>query len=172
MAVLLLLFSESSLRRDRSRLAAWGVHLGLGLVVLGVAVSGPYKVTREAVLDQGESLKLDEYTLTYDSFHRYSRPGLEAYQARLTVREGDKPIGTLKPERRMYRNFKQPFAEASVLPGLGDEIYATLLGFSQEKVIRLQAQIHPMVNWIWIGGVAMTCCGLLGLRPRGRPQRS
>jgi cytochrome c-type biogenesis protein CcmF len=148
------------------------VHLGLGLVVLGVAVSGPYKVTREAVLDQGESLALQEYTLTYDSFHRFSQPGLEAYQARLTVREGDRTIGRLKPERRMYRNFKQPFAEASVLPGLGDEIYATLLGFSQEKVIRLQAQIHPMVNWIWIGGVAMTCCGLLGLRPRGRGQRS
>ena len=172
MAVVLLLFSEPALRRDRSRLAAWGVHIGLGLVVLGVAVSGPYKVTREAVLDKGQSLSLQEYTLTYDSFRQYSLPGLEAYQARLTVKEGGKTIGVLKPERRMYRNFRQPFAEASVLPGLGDEIYATLLGYSQEKVIRLQAQVHPLVNWIWIGGVVMTCCGLLGLGPRGRRQRS
>jgi cytochrome c-type biogenesis protein CcmF len=75
----------------------------------------------------------------------------------------------LYPERRFYRNFDQPFAEAAVIPGLGDELYATLLGFNQDRQVRVQVRINPGVNWIWIGGTIMCLSGLLAFRSWKKP---
>ena len=77
-------------------------------------------------------------------------------------------VGSLWPERRFYRNFDQPFAEAAVISGFGDELYATLLGFNQQKQVRLQVRINPCVNWIWIGGTLMCLAALMAVRGRGR----
>lgn len=154
-SIILLFARHSALRRTRQKWGAYGVHFGLALIALGIAFSGAYQQSAEAILDKGQSLKIDEYVITYKKFEERLSPSLAAYQAVLEVKREDKLLGILRPERRMYRKFDQPFAEASVLPGFGDELYATLLGFSEQEVISLQVRINPLVNWIWIGGVIM-----------------
>jgi cytochrome c-type biogenesis protein CcmF len=133
-------------------------------VALGIAFSGPYQQVREAVLSKGESIALQEYTFVYRDFRTYETKSMTAYRARLEVQKNGRDLGVLQPERRMYRNFNRPFAEASVIPGLGDEIYATLLGFSRDEAIQVQVSVNPLVNWIWIGGTLMCLIGFLTLR--------
>ncbi|MFP4285103.1 MAG: cytochrome c-type biogenesis CcmF C-terminal domain-containing protein, partial [Desulfovermiculus sp.] len=89
---------------------------------------------------------------------------MESYKASLDVEKNGQSLGRLRPERRLYNKFDQPFAEASVHPGLGDELYATLLGFDQDQQIRVQVRINPGVNWIWIGGTIMCLAGLLAVQ--------
>jgi len=161
--------NRSSLRRQGTW-STWGVHLGLCLLGLGVAVSGPYKDTTEAILSKGDSFSLQEYTLTLEGISKKRHPGMTASVANIRVSGGQGSLGLLQPERRMYQNFRQPFAEASVIPGFGDEIYVTLLGVSQEEIVRVKAQVMPMVNWIWIGGGLMCLLGLLGVRKQGNPR--
>ncbi len=170
LSVLSLIIKSSSIRKSRSLFGAYGLHLGVAVIGLGVAVSGPYKVITEAVLQPGSSMDVGEYTVTYRDFIKRDSKSLVAYQAVLQVSKQGQNLGTLRPERRMYRQFEQPFAEASVLPSLGDEIYSTLLGFNQEGVIRLQVRVNPLVNWLWIGGILVCLCGLLTMRWRGFPK--
>jgi len=161
--------NRSSLRRQGTW-STWGVHLGLCLLGLGVAISGPYKDTTEAILSKGDSFHIQEYTLTLESISKERHSGMTASVANIRVSGEEGSLGLLRPERRMYQNFRQPFAEASVIPGFGDEIYVTLLGVSQEEIVRVKAQVMPMVNWIWIGGGLMCLLGLLGVRKQGNPR--
>ncbi|MBN2139752.1 MAG: heme lyase CcmF/NrfE family subunit [Desulfovibrionaceae bacterium] len=154
----------------RTQRRAWGVcflHLGLALMALGVAFSGPYKLERELVLRPGQTGQVGDYSFMYlDTVQRSSQAMVQAI-ATLEVSRDGRFIGRLLPERRMYRNFDQPFAEVSVIPGLGDEIYATLLGIDQDAAAGFKVSVNPLVNWIWIGGTILCLAPVMLLKRRG-----
>jgi len=162
-----LLAADPAARRSRPSWGALGTHLGLALVVLGVAVSGPYKTETEATLTLDQPIHLGFYTLTLKGSSQTSSPAMAVFQARIKVERNGKPVGELTPERRMYRGFEQPFAEVSTIPGLGDEIYATVLAFQPDgKAVAVKASVNPLVNWIWIGSTVMCLLPFLGLTRR------
>ncbi len=165
--VLLVFGLDKAVRARRPSWGAWSVHFGLGLVVLGVAVSGPYQFSREAVLTPGKSIEMGGYTLTYEGAEERQTEALILVEAKVRVERDGQTVGTLTPQRRLYRNFEQPFAEVSTVFSLGSEVYATLLGVTQKGEASLKFSLHPLVNWIWIGGTIMCLAGFLALR-RGR----
>ncbi len=165
--VLLVFGLDKAVRARRPSWGAWSVHFGLGLVVLGVAVSGPYQFSREAVLTPGKSMEMGGYTLTYEGTEERQTEALILVEAKVRVERDGQTVGTLTPQRRLYRNFEQPFAEVSTVFSLGSEVYATLLGVTQKGEASLKFSLHPLVNWIWIGGTIMCLAGFLALR-RGR----
>jgi cytochrome c-type biogenesis protein CcmF len=112
-------------------------------------------------------VSIKDYEVRYIDFKEKFTPGIAIYEARLEVYKEGQKIGELFPQKRIYRNFDQPFAEVSVLPSLGDEIYATLLGFDESKVISLKISVNPLVNWIWIGGTVLCLLGFLAMRVSG-----
>ncbi len=99
--------------------------------------------------------------------HEQNGRSMAYVETEIEVSKDGKVLGTLRPQRRIYRKFKQPFAEASVMDpgiGLGDELYATLLGTTADKTASLKISIHPLINWLWIGGVLMCLFPFVGLR--------
>ncbi|MGE4469757.1 MAG: heme lyase CcmF/NrfE family subunit [Desulfovibrio sp.] len=156
----------------RSRLS-WGphlVHLGLALIVLGVAFSGPYKQETQATLHPGESMQVGEYLLTHQSLGQERSRAVLSYKAELVVTKNGKELGTVRPERRWYPNSRNSYAEVSVIPGLGDEIYTTLLGYDgKDSSVTISASVNPLVNWLWIGGTLMSVAPLLLLRRNPEP---
>ncbi len=74
---------------------------------------------------------------------------------RLTVeasRGSASSLGTLYPERRLYKASQQPTSEVSIRRRLNEDLYVNFAGLSadnQRAVI--QAYIFPLVSWIWIG---------------------
>jgi cytochrome c-type biogenesis protein CcmF len=70
----------------------------------------------------------------------------------------------------MYKNFpNQQFAEVGTIPSFGDELYATLLGLTEDNKASFKISINPLVNWIWIGGTIMCLLAFLLLRRMPRP---
>lgn len=151
------------LRTFRPAWGAYGVHLGIALMVIGVAFSGPYKVEEEAVLNKGESMQVGSYEVTYNELrHDHDNPAMDVHEADLTVSRSGRGVGVMTPQKRLYRNFEQStFAEVSVIPSLGEELYSTLLGFNEEGAVSLKISINPLVNWIWIGGTLACLIGFL-----------
>lgn len=161
-----LFLTHREMLRNPSMWAAYGVHVGLLLMTLGIAFSGPYKIEAEAVLTQGQSMQVGQYEVTYDGNREASTPGMALFEVQLSVTRDGKPVGTLRPQRRAYRNNQNVFAEVSVIPGLGDEVYATLIGSTKEGEASLRISVNPLVNWLWIGGTLMSLFPLLALRRR------
>jgi cytochrome c-type biogenesis protein CcmF len=154
-------------RHARSRagaLGAYTVHLGLALLTLGVAFSGPYQQSQEAVLTPGRSMEIGGFKLTYIDMEQEQSPAMSIDRALLDVTENGRPVGRLTPERRVYRGFEQPFAEVSTIPSLGDELYATLLSATDKKAASIKISVNPLVNWVWIGGTIMCLAAFLSLR--------
>ncbi|MEW5773969.1 MAG: cytochrome c-type biogenesis CcmF C-terminal domain-containing protein [Thermodesulfobacteriota bacterium] len=166
-----LLLADPAARAARPTWGALGTHLGLALVVLGIAISGPYKVETEVTLKKGEPVHLGAYALTLEDSFQTSSPAMAVFQAKIKVEKDGKPVGELTPERRMYRGFDQPFAEVSTIPGLGDEVYATVLAFERDgSAAVVKASVNPLVNWIWIGGTIMCLLPFVGLNRRSHAE--
>lgn len=152
--------------RNRKSLAAYVVHIGLGLMTLGVAFSGPYQTSAEKELSKGDVFEVAGYTVTLKDVHEKSSPSMAQLIAEMEVKKGDTLVGVVKPERRIYRGYEQAYAEVAVIPGLGDEIFAVLLGIDQHGHTTVKVNVNPLVNWIWIGGVLFCLAPLLLLRYR------
>lgn len=170
--IVLLFVFYPAMRSMRQSWGAYGIHLGLVLMALGIAFSGPYKIEEEFVLAKGESAMVDTYRITFTDLVQDGNVGDIKVRATATleVHEGDKLIGVMVPDKRIYRNFeRQQFAEVSTVPGLGDEIYSTLLGLTDDNKASFKVSVNPLINWIWIGGTLMCIVAFLLLRRMPKP---
>ncbi|AMK12353.1 heme lyase CcmF/NrfE family subunit [Pseudodesulfovibrio indicus] len=161
-----------AMRAMRQSWGAYGIHLGLVLLALGIAFSGPYKVEREVILAQGETAQIAEFTVTFTGLHEDRNIGDIDVRATATlaVTKDGRDVGVLRPDKRIYKNFpNQQFAEVGTIPSFGDELYATLLGLTEDNKASFKISVNPLVNWIWIGGTLMCVVAFLLLRRMPRP---
>ncbi|MBQ3059039.1 MAG: heme lyase CcmF/NrfE family subunit [Desulfovibrio sp.] len=165
LGVVLLLGSKQS--RSSSRWGAVGAHLGLGLMALGVAFSGPYTQEQELFMGKGDTKTVGKYSVTLLDIAEGRRPGYDYIASRLEIRKDGEVLGAMAPERRIYDKFgNMQFSEVDVIPSLGNEVYASLLGLDEDMQVYVQVSIEPLVNWLWIGGTILCLAPLLGLRRR------
>jgi cytochrome c-type biogenesis protein CcmF len=155
---------KPQMRRVSSTIGVYGIHIGLALVFLGIAWSGPNQTTVEAVLKKGESTQVGTYTLTYLRSNESQNMAMASVMAVLEVKENGKQVGILAPERRIYSGYPQPFAEVSVLPGLIDELYGVLLSYQPDGTATIKVSVNPLINWMWIGGTLMCLFGFIAFR--------
>jgi cytochrome c-type biogenesis protein CcmF len=166
-SLVLLMTTSRAARGLKGGLGAWLLHSGLALVLIGVAFSGPYQEVKEAIVSPGQTITIGGYRLTYLGVEELTTDGYTAGRARIAASKGNKVLGELTPERRIYKNFPQPFAAVSVIPSLGEELYSTLLAYSSDKSASIKVSVNPLVSWFWIGGTLMCLAGFLCL---GRAQ--
>ena len=149
--------------------AALGCHVGLLLCTIGIAFSGPYSTEHDIYLSPGESKTLSPYTITLKNLESVQGPGYSALVAKLQINDGKTDKGILAPERRLYAKFgDMQFSEVATLPSLGTELYASLLGLTQDKQVLVRFSQKPLVNWLWIGGVLLSLCPLAALKLRAK----
>jgi cytochrome c-type biogenesis protein CcmF len=160
------------LLRNHRRYGGLMVHLGVVLVAIGVAVSSVGKIEREATLRRGESLELGRYTLRFAGLSAREEATHVLVQAQLEATQDGRSIGTLHPGQRLYANSNSPFASVAVRYGLVRDFYVILGAFDRDgQWAQVKAQVHPMVAWIWLGGVVVVLGGGLALWPPGRRLR-
>ena len=168
-----LLFRKERLHCRPVSLAAHAVHLGVVLMALGVAFSGPCKVDITRTVHLGETVEVDGFRFTLDELYTGEVAGrYRFFEAEIRIGKGSADFGILSPQYRQY--FKRPdqsFLEAATTPfSLGTELYASLLGVDGAAgTAELRLSTHPLVNWIWIGGTLLCIAPLIGLiRVRSR----
>jgi cytochrome c-type biogenesis protein CcmF len=88
--------------RNRRRYGGYIVHIGIAVLLIGIAASSSFQTNRDVELRPGESAEVDGRTVTY------VRPTVAVDDAKLgfgavvAVRQGDKTT-ILRPSRRFYR---------------------------------------------------------------------
>ncbi|CAM2059324.1 cytochrome c-type biogenesis protein CcmF [Desulfovibrionales bacterium] len=163
-----LLITHPGMCRMRCTWAAYGVHVGLALVIIGVAFSGPYQTSIRGTLKFGQHLEIAGYKVTYANLRNDKIPNITFIEATLCVTRDGHKLGMLTPQRRIYRNFNKPFSEVSVIPSLGDELYATLESIDEHGDIIVKINVNPLINWIWIGGTLIILFPFLGMSLKGK----
>lgn len=165
-SALLLAFVQPKAAGRRSFWASHASHIAYAVIVLGVAVSGPFQKSFETPLAPGESFSFGGYDFTYIELRNRQDAEVKIKEAAIQVSRNGKPVGELTPQQRTYRNYAHPNSEVSTLFSLGEELYATIHDIEGERVLPLKVNINPMVNWVWFGSLAICLLPVLAWRTK------
>ncbi|MBM3487642.1 MAG: heme lyase CcmF/NrfE family subunit [Alphaproteobacteria bacterium] len=159
--------------------SAWGMavaHAGLGVVVAGITASAHWQVEELRLLRPGETVALASYAVTFDGARQVRGPNYSAWEGRLVVRDGDRLVATLLPQKRFYPAEGQTTTEAAIHTTWLADIYVVLGKAEEGGAWSVRLYHNPLVPWIWVGAVVMALGGMLSLSDRrhrvGAPRRA
>jgi len=142
--------------KNRRRYGGYTVHLGVILIFTGIVGSSFFRQEVTASLRRGESMIAGRYTVRFDDTHSASNAHADEFTTVMTVLQGDRRLGTLRPGRNFYKAFNQPSTEVDIYSTLREDLYLILIDFDpQTGLATFKAYVNPLVNWIWIGWVVI-----------------
>ena len=143
------------------------VHLGMFMIVAGVAGSSLFSVKQDMQMTPGETVQMGRYAIKFNSIDEVRGENYTAVQLTLELTDPNGVVQVLHPQKRFYAKSEQPNTEVAIRSSLREDFYATVAGWDQDgKRVAVQAIINPLVNWIWIGGIAFGVGGIVCLLPR------
>ena len=159
--------------RDRRRYGGYLVHLAIVLIGLGI-VGSTFQTTSEVSLTAGQPTQVGRYTLTFAGVQPYQGAGYQGVMAGLVVGAGNRQIGALFPDRRVYVHWEnQPVTGVAILtsrPWL-DDVYVLMTGLADDGTATFRVFVNPLVSLIWAGGFLFLIGGVILFWPpkRARP---
>lgn len=159
----------------------WGMHIahiGLGVLVLGVAFTSALSVEKDVALGVGESADIANYRISLHKLATVQAENYDATQAHFKVVSlpDNKPVATLLPQKRVYVVRGMPMTEAAIDANFWRDVYVALgepLNSSSTTVLPNASQqpeqwavriyVKPAVRWIWLGAIIMALGALLSL---------
>ncbi|EOE5320445.1 MULTISPECIES: heme lyase CcmF/NrfE family subunit [Providencia] len=153
----------------------WGMvlaHLGLAVTIVGIAFSQNYSIERDVKMKPGDSISIRAYTFVFNGVREADGPNYQGVIGSISVKEKDKVIGILMPEKRFYSVSRAVMTEAAIDGGFTRDLYAALGEEIAKDTWTMRLYYKPFVRWIWSGGVLMAIGALFCLfDPRYRRRK-
>ena len=162
------------IRRNQRRYGGFVVHLGVVLIVLGIAGSMAYSIEREATLNVGETLTAGSYRVAFEGLRGSQQPTHYRMEGTFQVSQNGRALGRLSPTLKFFPAQDSPIGRAVFRSTLKEDLYLILSGFSDvgRNQATLKVLIRPLVLWIWLGGFVITLGTLMTILPLGRAART
>ncbi len=162
------------IRRNQRRYGGFVVHLGVVLIVLGIAGSMAYSIEREATLNVGETLTAGSYRVAFEGLRGSQQPTHYRMEGAFQVSQNGRALGRLSPTLKFFPAQDSPIGRAVFRSTLKEDLYLILSGFSDvgRNQATLKVLIRPLVLWIWLGGFVITLGTLMTILPLGRAART
>ncbi|MHB8875261.1 MAG: heme lyase CcmF/NrfE family subunit [Myxococcaceae bacterium] len=160
-----------SASRARRRFGGYVVHLGIVMIIVGIAASSAYKVHETATLGVGQSMALGDYQLRFDGMTSGVEPRREWKAAEITIVSPSGKSESLKgmdgPRMNYYQMSSEPVGSPAVQAKFFKDVYVTLLAFDAERnTASFNAWIFPLVGWIWYALPILVLGTLIALWPQ------
>jgi cytochrome c-type biogenesis protein CcmF len=157
---------------DKRRYGAQVTHLGVMMIIIGVAGSSLFTKEHMVVLERGRATQVGDYMMTLDALEGVRGPNYDAVQATVTLESPDGIAMTLTPQKRLYDKWRnQPNTEIALYSDPAKDVYLILNQWSERGIAAsVKLLISPMVAWIWIGGIVMVLGSFYCMLPRFLPR--
>ncbi len=137
--------------RNTRRYGGYVVHMGIVFMFIGFTGSA-FNKDATVEVGQGSVTDIGKYELRIASITDGENANYVWNRALVEVSKNGQPIGTLEPERRLYKASKQPTSEVAIRRRLNEDLYLNFAGMSNDNTKAIiQAYVFPLVSWIWIG---------------------
>ena len=168
-----------TLRRMRNLPRAdWGktlAHSGLGISIFGIACITAWASEDIRVVHAGDRIEIAGHTLRFDGVDHGQGPNYSYDRGHVAILKGDRVVGLLDPEKRLYPVQRMPTTEAGINRGFTRDIYVALGDPQPNGGWALRTYVKPFSNWIWAGALIMAGGGIVSLSDRryrvGAPKR-
>ncbi len=161
--------AESLARARALPRAAWGMtfaHAGLGVAIAGMVGASAWVDERILTARPGDVIPLAGYSLSFESVGEATGPNYTARRGRFTVSRDGHVLGILEPEQRHYTVTGMDLTHAAIRTSATDDLYLALGDGDGSGALTLRLYHHPLVPWLWFGGLMMVAGGLLSLSDR------
>jgi cytochrome c-type biogenesis protein CcmF len=158
-------------RRNQRRYGGLIVHLGVVLIMLGIAGSMTYSREREATLGLKQSLEVGDYRVQFEGLRGTQQPTHFRVEGSFRVFHRDQDDGLLRPALKFFPTQQSPIGRAVHLSRLDEDIYLILSGFSEvnRNEATVKVLVRPLVAWMWIGGLIIAFGTLICILPMRKP---
>jgi cytochrome c-type biogenesis protein CcmF len=137
--------------RNTRRYGGYIVHMGIVLMFIGFTGAAFNKDTTVEV-SPGNTFSIGHYQLRVADVTSGDNDNYAWHRAFIEVSKDGSPLGTLEPERRLYRTSRQGTSEVAIRRRLNEDLYLNFAGMSDDNQRAvIQAYVNPLVSWIWIG---------------------
>ncbi len=159
------------MRRNQRRYGGLVVHLGVVLIMLGIAGSMTYSREREATLELNQSLSVGDYRVQFEGLSGTQQPTHVRVEGSFRVFHRGQDEGLLQPALKFFPNQQSPIGRATHLSSLGEDIYLILSGFSEvdRNQATVKVLVRPLVVWMWIGGFIIAIGTMICILPMTKP---
>jgi cytochrome c-type biogenesis protein CcmF len=142
----------------RRRYGAYLAHVGLVVVVVGVAASHFWQLEKDVTLRPGEQVSIGGYTLTYSGSAQRQLADHSELVAAMSF--GDQ---TLEPARATYAGLGgQSLTHVAISTTATADVYVILVGTSADGSASFRVLVNPLVSWIWAGAIVIILGVVLG----------
>ena len=157
-------------RRNQRRYGGLVVHLGVVLIIMGIAGSMSYSLEREATLGLKERLAIGHYLVQFEGLKGAQQPTHFRVEGAFRVFNGGDEVGVLSPALKFFPTQQSPVGRAVHRSTISDDLYLILSGFSDldKNQATLKVLVRPLVIWIWIGGFVIILGTLISISPLGK----
>jgi cytochrome c-type biogenesis protein CcmF len=148
---------------------AWGMtiaHLGIAVMIFGIAVSSAWQREDITVIDPGDSITVGGYRFVLDAVGPVRGPNYAAVRGTFSVYKGHEFVARLYPETRRFADPPQETTEAAIRPLFTGDLYAVIGHAQTDGRWGVRLYYKPLVSWIWAGALIMVLGGALSLSDR------
>ncbi len=151
--------------RNTRRYGGYIVHMGIVILFIGFTGSA-FNKNKTVEVKPGESFQIGTYDLKVARQIDSENDNYVSRKLIIDVNKAGHQIGTLEPEKRMYKASSQPTSEVAIRRRLNEDLYLNFAGVSNDNQRAVvQAYINPLVSWIWIGYWVLLAGTLICLVP-------
>ncbi len=151
----------------RAETAMTLAHFGLGVFIIGVAMTGAISSEKHLRMEAGDHFELAGYDFHLNEIRGVEGPNFVADRGEFIISRDGAEVTRLYSEKRRYFASQQVMTEAAIDAGFTRDIYVSLgepLDGGQAWAVRLYHK--PFVRWIWLGALFMTAAGFLAAGDR------
>jgi cytochrome c-type biogenesis protein CcmF len=151
--------------RNRRRYGGYTVHFGILLMLVGIAGSSAFATQSQATLRPGERFAAGRYSLEFVGLSSREEPGIDITTATVRAWAGRRFLGTFRPERLFYRTQEQPMHHVVIRSSPREDLYIILSEWEPDGRAMIRVLIHPLVLWLWAGGLVIALGVVLAVLP-------
>jgi cytochrome c-type biogenesis protein CcmF len=157
------------IRRNTRRYGGYIVHIGVVIVVIGLA-GATFNKNTEQELALHDKMAVGPYTLECVGFTQDSNANYNSDYALLDVYSGGKKQFQMAPEKRVYLASQQPQTMVAVHSVPSWDLYVVYEGTNPDTGQPIiKAFLNPLVSWIWAGVVLLVLGTFVALVPSLKP---
>jgi len=156
-------------RRNTRRYGGYLVHIGVVVVVIGLAGSA-FNRSVESEMALHDKIHIGPYSLEQVGATQDSNDNYNSEYAVLDVYQGGKKLFEMTPEKRFYLASGQPQTMVAIHSVPEWDLYVVYEGTNPDTGQPIiKAFLNPLVGWIWLGLVVMVVGTLIALVPSLTP---
>jgi cytochrome c-type biogenesis protein CcmF len=165
-------FLRVGLQNNR-RYGGYLVHVGMGVLAIGVACSSIYAVTDEVSVAEGQTAQVEPYEMQVSALPPEPVSAYISTRVQVSLKKNGTEVASLDPERRFYprtgfRLEDQPTTEVKIKRFALEDFYVYFEPSQREGTYIFTIFRKPLISLVWLGWILMIAGGLFAAVPIGR----